>query len=689
MGDLRRITERYRLDKLEGSSEGGSVFRGVDLETGRTVAVELIDRMGAEEPRERFAESARALQSLDHPGLPRVLDFGFTNAGSAFLVSEYLHGTPFADFAGAAPGRVLSLLLLVVDGLEALASRGMAHGGLVPESLLVTPGDEGEQVKILALGSVGPGPLDLRVFGRLACRMLRVQVEPEVGIPLEVAVELQDIEALRLFLDAASKGDPTGRYPTYAHARTALRRSLFGAGRGAEMRSETIVHPPDGMAEEAGTLPDLSELQTQVFPPPEEELEGEVPEEDLTPTQVIPPSELPAVPPAPVPVAARSLRKRLPLIAGLAAAALAAAVAFPLLLRSHPEAVEAPRPAPPSAVPAPVPASLPPSPRPPLVPEETAPVVTPNPAPEELAGRLSRALEKGDLRATGAAVAMAEGAAGLPADLEKNLARARRALAISSRLAQAQKGGDPLEVIRQAAALLQEVPRASRAAGQREKAAVTVEREADAAIEEGRFDAALDRLEGLRKVWPERSGLGERLDRVAAERRADQDLEALLAAAVRDEKAGKPLDALQRLAGARPNPRWSARFQETRQRLEIQAAELDRKPPELALRGTEPAYEKGKTGVAPLRVTDDAGVKAVEGWARAEGGAWVKVTVRHLNGADYALEVPPEVHRNRNVEFYAVATDASGHTGQLGSAESPRRMKRKGWIERVFGREKE
>jgi hypothetical protein len=647
MGDLRRITERYRLDKLEGSSEGGSVFRGVDLETGRTVAVELIERVGgAEEPRERFLETAGALRSLAHPGLPRVLDFGFTHAGSAFLVAEYLHGTPLADFAGAAPGRVLSLLLLLVDGLEALAGAGIAPGDLRVESLLVTPGDEGEQVKILGLGSAGPRPLDLGPFGRIACRMLRVQVEPQVGIPLEVAVELQDIEALRLLLDAALKGDPERRYPTYAQVRVALRRALFGAGRSAAMRSETIVHPPD-------PLPELSELQTQVFPPPDEELEEEpVEEEDLTPTLVIPPSELPAAPVEPVQTAprpshpSRSSRKRLPLIAGLAAAALAAAVAFPLLLRGHPEPVAAPRPVPPPAVPASLPSAL----RPP-VPEETAPVVTASPSP----------------------------------DLEKSLARARRVLAISSRLAQAQKGGDPLEVIRQAAALLQEVPRSRRAADQRERAAVTVEREADAAVEDGRFDAAEDRLEGLRKAWPERSGLGERLDRVAAERRADQDLESLLAAAVRDEKAGRPLDGLQRLAGARPTPRWAERFQETRQRLEAQIAELDRNPPEVALRGPEPAYEKGKAGMVPLRVTDDAGVKAVEGWARAEGGAWVKVTVRHLNGADYVLEVPPDVHRNRGVEFYALATDASGHTGQLGSAESPRKMKRKGWIEKVFG----
>ena len=673
MGDLRRITERYRLDKLEGSSEGWTVFRGLDLESGETVAVELIEGTGPEGgSRERFLEIARALRSPAHPALPRALDSGFTNAGSAFLVTAYLHGAGLEDSAGSAPGHVLSLLLLLVDGLEAMAELGIAHGDLRPGTVLVTPGDEGEQVKIRGLGSAAfrARPLaegyagDLQAFGLLACQVLRVPVEAKLGIPLEVGVELEDIEALRALLDAATHGDPTARYRSWREVRNALRKALFGAGgRRAGMRSETIVHPPDDF--EAGTRPDAplppdpAELQTQVFLPPDLAQEEDGAVEELIPTLVIPPQELPPPPAEPAAAAALSGRKRLPRVPAIAAAAavlvvvVVAAVAIPLLIRSRPEPrpdlVLVSRPVPPP----PVHASLAPAPSVPApVLEETAPEITaPAPAPKELA-------------------------------------RARRVLAIESRLSRAQRAGNPLEVIRQAGALLQERPGAGHAAEQRERAAAAVEREADAELEEGRLDAALSRLEGLRQVWPDRSGLPARIDRIAAERKADQELESLLAAATRAGKAGKPLDGLQLLAGARPGRRWADRFQELLQALEAQAADLDRKPPELALRGPEPVYEKGKPGIVPLRVTDDAGVKTVEAWARPEGGAWRKVPVNHLSGSDYSLEVPPEVHQNRNVEFYAVATDASGHTGQLGSAESPRRMKRRNWIEKLLGREK-
>ncbi len=94
MNELRRITERYLLEKQIASSEAASIFRGTDLESGATVAVELIrdDDSGTAEWRQQFLETARALRALDHPGLPRVLDFGITHAGGAFLVTEVLDG---------------------------------------------------------------------------------------------------------------------------------------------------------------------------------------------------------------------------------------------------------------------------------------------------------------------------------------------------------------------------------------------------------------------------------------------------------------------------------------------------------------------------------------------------------------------------------------------------------------------
>ena len=88
-------------------------------------------------------------------------------------------------------------------------------------------------------------PEDLRAFGLLACRMLRVQTDFKVGIPLEVAVELEDIEALRALLEAALHGDPERHYPSWAEVRKALRSALFGqTGAKAMVRTEAFATHP-------------------------------------------------------------------------------------------------------------------------------------------------------------------------------------------------------------------------------------------------------------------------------------------------------------------------------------------------------------------------------------------------------------------------------------------------------------
>jgi hypothetical protein len=930
MSELRRITERYRLDKLVVSSDTGSLFRGTDAQSGETVAVKLINsEIGGESDseRERFLDTARALQSIHHPSLPKVLDFGFTTAGSAFLVTEYLHGTGFQEYAGSAPVRVLSLLLLVIDGLEALAQKGITTRNLRAENLLVVPGAEGEQVKILGLGTAALrsrassyGPVeyreDLRAFGHLVCCMLGLPEGPasQVGVPLEIAVELEQPEALISLLHAALEGDPEGRFDSYQEVRRALRLALFGQTGRRAAGTETLIPPPlppppgmgtqkaswaetravepfppsrsiddsgigtkpgvgtvilsspfqagagtvrweQGGGDETRVLPSLraepsrseppveplsgsrvgggtvrvqlpgdpSDIQTRVLTPPVPSTPGTEqiptaafqppspvqetiiawpagpssaretgavetplsvdreesswrdqgstlravpppppppaaptvvearpepvppPPPPVYPMEVPPPpldvSQVRPAPATPLPPAAAPAAKaahppakpgrgnRLLLIIGVPAAALAV-VGISLVLwfgRSAPEP-------PPAAPPKPATKPAPPprvvqQPVPPMpvhgqiqlaegyvglgdlksakaaveaiTPEEQAAFTVDEQtryqrilealAPlvrQELAANLARGLERADLRllrSVVASVPAAEKAAMAPA-MKQDLDRAQRALDADNRLTKAQRAKDHVGVIRHAAALLHELPRATRASAQREQAADALETEAAGALDEGQFELALSRLETLRQVWPDRAGLDERFERIRAEKKADQDLETVLAAATRAEKANKPLDGLEALNRARPNQRFEDRFREARQRLEAQFVQLDRQAPALTLRGpSELTYEKGKAATVPLRITDDFSVKAAEGWARAEGGQYVKIPVRQVSGSDYEMEILPGVHQNKIVEYYVTATDQSGHSGQLGSPERPLTIKRKGLLKRIFG----
>ena len=906
MSEPHRINERYRLEKRVSSKDSGSVFRAVDTLSGATVTVKLINTGDAEGHRESFAAHLAALREVHHPALPLVLDGGFTTSGSAFLVTEHIPGDDLGDLVDAPPARVLTFLLQLVDGLEALASRGLSVGNLSIENLRITTGPDGEQVKILGLGGAAfhgkvaedggaNGPrADLRAFAHVAIQALGLPLqqpgEETIALPLEVAGALAEPERLRELLDSALHGDPGRQLPDWQGVRQALRTALFGeTGRRPASARDHAAHsrmapweevrlgqgdpPPaswDGDAtmavEKLGPAPTpnpdaprrnprIVRVETLPGTPPTELLPAPPAVPDLT-TRVFRPEELaqsPASTPAPVPpppAAVPTMRLEVPGRAR-ADAGRQGAVRIPLKdLEEAPVAqplrfptpVPAPvppsRPAsdlddtrpqggatvpfpgpqapPPPPLPGPTPAAGPPAvapapspmppPLPPPVPGATAlrtappaasrrsaakelrlalligvPLVLllaagvglvawmsrrsaqPGPAPQsqaaptqpaqkpaapplaprsihpqillaeeslnagdlaaartaldaipseditlftveekdryqrardaltplqsqQWAGTLTRGLSTGDLRLLRAAAASPPDAATLTPEQAKDLARARKILDLDSKLAKAQRAEDHPEILRQAGLLLAELPRSSRAARARNQAADALLAEADARAAQGQLDAALAALEQLREGWSDHPGIAERLERLRAERRADEQMEDALAAATRAEKSERPLDGLQILDRVRPNERYAERFQQTRERLQAQFAQLDRNPPQIAMAGpSELSYKEEETVTIPLRITDDQGVTATEAWARPEGGRFTKISLRHVGGTDYALDIGPAVHQRKSIDFYVTATDQSGHEGALGSVQRPQKIKRKGWLSKVLG----
>src|SRR6185436_19211471 len=194
------------------------------------------------------------------------------------------------------------------------------------------------------------------------------------------------------------------------------------------------------------------------------------------------------------------------------------------------------------------------------------------------------------------------------------------------------------------------------------------------------LDAALAALEHLREGWPDYPGLAERFERLHAERRANDQMEEALAAAARAERAERPHEGLEALDRVRPNDRYAGRFQQARERLQAQLAQLDSNPPQISLAGAADPYEKGAIVTVRLRVTDDQRVESVEAWARPEGGRFTKVSVRPLGGSDYELQIGPDLHQNKNIDFYVTAADPSGHTSSLGNLQRPQKIKRKRWF---------
>src|SRR5687767_4981472 len=155
--EFRELTERYDLARILHSGRSATVMRATDKRSAQAVAVKMIQASpaGFEEAAARFEAFAAALAVLRHPSLPAVLDSGLTRDGGAFLVFELLEGRPLDSLAGKLPpGAGMAFLGQALDGLEALASRGLAHGNVSPDNLFAVAGaNTAPRVKVLGLGS--------------------------------------------------------------------------------------------------------------------------------------------------------------------------------------------------------------------------------------------------------------------------------------------------------------------------------------------------------------------------------------------------------------------------------------------------------------------------------------------------------------------------------------------------------
>ena len=129
------------LERLEPAGPG-ELFRARDTRLGRTVAVRLLPKEFTADAAARasLTERARSLIALSHPNVTSVFDVG-EHEGRAYLVFEFLRGQPLrAEMAGRPMNvrRAVELAIQIADGVADAHASGFVHGGLSPDSIMVT-----------------------------------------------------------------------------------------------------------------------------------------------------------------------------------------------------------------------------------------------------------------------------------------------------------------------------------------------------------------------------------------------------------------------------------------------------------------------------------------------------------------------------------------------------------------------
>jgi len=111
MNEARSVTTgslvggRYRVAERLGAGGMGVVFRALDERLGREVALKIVATKGSDSAVRRLQREARAVASLQHPGIATLYDVIDSPELGVVLVMELVRGESLARWSRAARGR--------------------------------------------------------------------------------------------------------------------------------------------------------------------------------------------------------------------------------------------------------------------------------------------------------------------------------------------------------------------------------------------------------------------------------------------------------------------------------------------------------------------------------------------------------------------------------------------------------
>lgn len=193
--------DKYEIQEVVGSGGIGTVYKALQLDCSRTVALKILQPHAAidEEYRARFIREARALSKLQHRNIVAVYNLGIAADSMPYLAMEYLRGRSIRrilDSSGRIPVR--RSLKIVADAARALAyvhKQGIIHRDLKPENLLLVDLPEPDTVKLLDFGLISLSGPDQRltVTGELIGTSAYMSPEQCKGLPVDLRTDIYSL----------------------------------------------------------------------------------------------------------------------------------------------------------------------------------------------------------------------------------------------------------------------------------------------------------------------------------------------------------------------------------------------------------------------------------------------------------------------------------------------------------------
>ena len=131
---------RYEIRSKIGAGGMGEVYRALDTELDRTVAIKILpESLASDQQRlQRFIQEAKSASALNHPHILTIHEIG-TSGATRFIATEFIDGETLRQRinAGMRLAEVLEVAIETASALSAAHAAGIIHRDIKPENVMV------------------------------------------------------------------------------------------------------------------------------------------------------------------------------------------------------------------------------------------------------------------------------------------------------------------------------------------------------------------------------------------------------------------------------------------------------------------------------------------------------------------------------------------------------------------------
>lgn len=141
---LEATDRKYKVLESIGRGATGTVFRALDEQLNRTVALKVLhpNLIHNSEARQRLNQEARALANLSHPHIVDLYEFQVPENGSPFLVMEHIEGESvqqrLSRSGSVAPKTAARIVSSIASALQHAHQQGMIHRDVKSSNILLS-----------------------------------------------------------------------------------------------------------------------------------------------------------------------------------------------------------------------------------------------------------------------------------------------------------------------------------------------------------------------------------------------------------------------------------------------------------------------------------------------------------------------------------------------------------------------